>query len=201
MLDLGPLERRRYLSSGLIAVAREQGLALLDKLESLQARVDFQRTFFAENDPDYPLLYLEQDLLNAVLATRPAEEVDGLASRMMSPLGFGAPEIVDTISLRCAYPDGTEPYVVHHILPRKPWLRPMYHGVYSRLLMRLLIGPDLRIRVPERSIPVHLRDGSRARLARARIHARDRLGWFAREHFPDGVFDRLDRIRGGAAAR
>ena len=203
ILGLGELRRRPYVCSGFVAMARDPGEPLLELMEQCQSRVEFERTFFAGNDPDYPLLYLDQDVLNAILASRVDEErIVRLESRMMSPLGFGAPELVDEGALRCLYDDGVQPYVVHHILPRKPWLKPMYHGVYSRLLMRLLVGPGLAIRVPERQIPVRLREGRMGRLVRARIHARDRLGWMARNHLPEGVFTRLDRLRrSGAATR
>jgi hypothetical protein len=88
-----------------------------------------------------------------------------------------------------------EPYALHHILPKKPWLEPMYHGVYSQLLMRLLIGPDLAIRVPSRELPVRFREGALARLARGRILVRDRLGWQVRRLLPAGVLARLDESR------
>ena len=50
-------------------------------------------------------------------------------------------------------------YAVHHYLPAKPWLQPTIPGVYTRLLMRLLHGPDVAIRVPDGELPLHLRPG------------------------------------------
>ena len=58
----------------------------------------------------------------------------------------------------------------------KPWLEPTHHGVYSRLLRRLLIGEDLAIRVPEQQVPLRLRRPARAPMPSAkRVNARERL--------------------------
>jgi len=114
---------------------------------------------------------------------------------LASATPFGGLEPLDLASLRCAYPDGAEPYLVHASLPAKPWLEPMYHGVYSKLLMRLLIGPDLAIRVPPRELPRRFRSGVLASLARGRIQVRDRLGWYVRRLLPSGVLARLDESR------
>ncbi len=46
-------------------------------------------------------------------------------------------EMRDATTLRCSYEDGVEPYVLHQYLG-KPWIDPMYHGIYSRALSRLL---------------------------------------------------------------
>ena len=199
ILGLGELERRRYLCSGFLAVAAEPGIRILETMERCQGAVEFGRSFFAADEPGYALRFIDQDVLNAVISSLvPRERVAGLDSRLMSPLGFGAAELADARTLRCVYPDGAEPWIVHHILPDKPWLKPVYTGVYSRLLIRLLNGSDVPIRVPAAAIPLQLREGRLGRLMRARISARDRLGWFAREHLPASVFDRYDAIRGAA---
>jgi hypothetical protein len=84
---------------------------------------------------------------------------------------------VDEQSLRCAYKDGTEPFALHHILPAKPWLRPMHDGLYSRLLKRLLIGPDLAVRVPSGMVPLRMRTGALAYAERKRVDAAVKLRW------------------------
>jgi hypothetical protein len=78
----------------------------------------------------------------------------------------------DAESLRCTLPDGAEPYLLHHFA-RKPWIEPMYHGVFSRLLARLLIGPGIAIRVPEPMVPLRMRRGPLARAERARVDVTD----------------------------
>ena len=103
----------------------------------------------ARHDEDYPLLYADQDVLNAILAARVGEDrVVALDPRLAPMPPFAGLRVVDERALRCAYDDGTEPYVVHHFIV-KPWLEPTHHGVYSQLLRRLLIGDDVAIRVPD----------------------------------------------------
>jgi hypothetical protein len=196
LLDLGPVRRQRYLCSALVAMGHDPGGEVLRLLDDRQRRVEFDHSYIAANVADYPLLYLDQDVLNAIFASRvEADRVVALERRLMAT-PYDRLASVDERSLRCAYPDGTEPYLLHHILPAKPWLKQMGEGVYSRLLRRLLIGPDLAIRVPERDLPLRLRSGAIARAARRGIDARDRLGWIARRRLPDSLLGRLESTRG-----
>lgn len=173
VLDLGPLRRRPYLCSGFVAIASEPGRELFGLMADRQRRVEFQRSFFAANEPGYPLLFLDQDVLNAILASEsmPARDVVGLESRLMAPLPWGGPRLLDAESLRCAFDDGTEPYVVHNILPAKPWLTPMFDGLYSQLLKRCLTGPGLAIEVPPGELPLRFRSGPLAAAERRRVAA------------------------------
>jgi hypothetical protein len=201
LLELGETRRGPYVSSGLVAIGAELGTEVLRLMDESQDRVDFARTYWRENEPDYPFLYADQDVLNAILATRvePGRLV-ALDERLSAVTPFGGLEVLDDTSLRCAYPDGSEPLVAHFILPAKPWQRPMYHGVYSELLKRALVGDGLAIELPAELVPLRFRDGAAAGLARARIHARDRLGWRVRELLPKSLLDRLDDSRRERAA-
>ena len=100
--------------------------------------------------------------------------------------------------LECAYPDGERPYLLHQFV-RKPWLEPMYHGVYSRLLRRLLVGPDLAVRVPADAVPARWRSGLPASLRRMAASVRDAPRWHLADTVIDAVpetfKDRLDALR------
>lgn len=202
ILELGPIRRRPYASVGLVIAGAEPGAKLLMLLDDRQRRVDMDRTFYGRDEPDYPFIYPEQDVMNAILSTRMSEEaITTLPHRLMPNQPFDGLELVDERRLRCAYPDGTEPYVLHHYL-YKPWIEPMYHGIYSRLLARCLTGADLAIRVPESDIPLRFRPGLRAGLERARVGIPDLLGWKLRGILPGGAVARMDaRRRRRAAAR
>ena len=145
-------------------------------------RSDFERTYWRERRiTDYPLLYADQDVLNAILASRVEPDRLLALDQALAPLPpFSGLRVVDERALRCAYADGVEPYVVHHWLA-KPWLEPTHHGVYSRLLRRLLVGEELVIRVPERLIPLRFRAGLRAYAERTRINVRERFRYHVRE--------------------
>jgi hypothetical protein len=174
-LDLGVLERRPYLSFALVCIGGDARAAVLDPLAKLQAKVDVERTMWGSDDPGYPLRYADQDVLNAVVAARvPAERVRVLPTALLPVPPFRNLRVTDPESLRCAYPDGTEPYGVHHFLT-KPWLERTHEGVYSELLRRLLVGEGIAIRVPQGKIPRRFRRGSVARAERAAINVRERV--------------------------
>jgi hypothetical protein len=191
LLDLGRPRRRPYVSFGMVAMNRARGIEILRLIADRQPRVDFDRTYWRERRiTSYPFLFADQDVLNAILATRlPPDGLVALDQRLAALPPFKGLRVVDERSLRCAHEDGTEPYVVHHWLA-KPWLEPTHHGVYSQLLRRLLIGEDVAVRVPEREIPLRFRSGARAFAERKRINARERLRWHVRDPL-------LARVRGG----
>ena len=167
LLGLGALERRPYVCSGFLAAPRASGEEVLGLLDERQGRVDLSRSYFGSHDDDYPLLYADQDVLNAVLAARVgADRVEALDPKLAPMVPFEGLEVEDPETLTCAFADGTEPYLVHHSLSPKPWQRPTPEGVYSRLLRRLLTGNDLAIRLPASAIPPTLRSGPRGALAR-----------------------------------
>jgi hypothetical protein len=173
LLDLGPATPRPYVSSGLVCLGGKTGREVLGLLDDRQRRVDFERTFWRRNEPDYPFRYADQDVLNAILCTRVApERVVSLEHRLAANPPFEGVRIVDRRTLRCAHADGCEPYVLHHF-ERKPWLVPIRHGLYSRLLSRLWLGHDVALRLPEELVPLRMRSGVLARAERTRVDAID----------------------------
>jgi hypothetical protein len=167
LLDLGELRRQPYVSSGLVFAGENLGREVLGLMDRLQDRVDFDQTFWRRNVSDYPFLYGDQDVLNAILASERVapERFRALEHRLAPTPPFGTLRVLDEASLRCAYPDGTEPYVLHNFY-RKPWLVRMRSSAYSRLLTRCLLGHDVAIAIDPRMLPLRLRAGARASLAR-----------------------------------
>ena len=161
-LDLGPVRRRPYVSSGLVLLGGPAGEEVLGLWDDRQRRVDYERSHFARDDPGYPFKYLEQDVLNAILCTRidPARIVT-VENRLAANLPFDGVRIVDELPPRCAHADGTEPYALHHF-DRKPWLERVRSNVYSRLLTRLLLDPDSPLRLDPAELPPRLRNGPAA---------------------------------------
>ena len=180
LLGVGPVSRGPYVSSAAIAAARELGTEVLGSLARHQDAVDFERTHWRSGEPGYAFTYADQDVLNGLLAARDDDLVRALDSRLSATPPFDGLAVRDLAALRCSYPDGAEPFLVHHHVV-KPWLEPTHHGVYSQLLRRLLIGDGLALRPPEEDVPPHLRRGSRAWATRTRVNARERLRWHVRE--------------------
>jgi hypothetical protein len=183
-LDLPPVRRRPYVSSGLIVLGGDEGTEVLELMDDRQRRVDFDRTVFGSDpDEEYPLLYLDQDVLNAILASRPDPDRVTTLDPRLSPVPPFPRLRVDKRTLRCRYRDGTEPYVVHQFV-RKPWLERMHHSVYSRLLARLLTGDDVAIRVPAEEVPRRLRPGPLGGVERVAVSAADLTRWVVRDVVP-----------------
>ena len=181
LLGLGPLRRHRYLSFGMLAIDRRKGTEVLQLLGELQQRIEFERTYWREGRlTSYPFLYADQDVLNAILGARvESDQLLALDERLAPLPPFAGVRIRDQRTLHCEG-SGTDPYVLHHWLV-KPWLEETHHGLYSRLLRRLLIEDDVAIRVPTDQIPLRLRGGLRAFAARNRVNARERLRYHVRE--------------------
>jgi hypothetical protein len=181
LLDLGEVRRQPYVSSGLVLMGQPIAAEILPQIEGLASRVDPARAFRRGGDPEYALHYPEQDLLNAVLASHvDRDRTLTLPHRLAPSPPFPGVRLVDKRRLRCAYRDGTEPYALHHF-GTKPWFEPARDGPYSRLLRRLLTGPDVPISIEERDLPRRLRSGVRAWLGRKRVDVSETFHWHVRE--------------------
>jgi len=175
LLDLGELRRQPYLDFAALCMHSSIAVEVQPLIEDRQDRIDFEQTYWRRQVPDYPLLYADQDVMNAIVAAKvEAERTVILAGRLAPVPPFAGLRVADEESLECVYSDGERPYVVHHHIV-KPWLVPTQDGVYSRLLRRLLVGDGLAVRVPDDQIPLRLRSGMRASAERGRINARERL--------------------------
>jgi hypothetical protein len=193
LLDLGPLERRPYVSSGLVVLGGERGAEVLALWADRQRRVDYERSWFAADAPGYEFRFIDQDVLNAVLCARAGEAELVVESPRLAPhQPYRGLRLDDEASLRCSYADGTRPYVLHQYL-EKPWLRPMYHGIYSKLLSRLWLGDDVAVRMPAGEIPRRMRRGTLARIERRLVDAGDLVRWYTRDVIPERLGARADR--------
>lgn len=161
-----PVRRHVYLNSGLVVLPRDAGLRLLRRLDECTEFADTERSLFGSGSPHDPLYFLDQDILNALLGAEFAsDDVHVLPHRLAPHPPFAGIRIDDRRTLACSYANGDRPYVLHHI-QRKPWLSAMSSNVYSRLLPRLLLDPDVRIRLSPSDVPLRVQNGPRAGLAR-----------------------------------
>ncbi len=169
-LGLGRPRPQTYVSAGHLVVPADFA-DVLRRVDDLSSNIDVSRTFVRGGDPGDPLYYLDQDVLNAVLATAvPEERLLILDSELVSYTPFPELALVDEVTLACSYPDGSAPLLLHHVLD-KPWLRALPESVYSKLLTRLLDGPDLTVRPDPSQVPLRLRTSRLAKVARARASA------------------------------
>jgi hypothetical protein len=182
-LGLGTPVRRPYISGGHLLVPFDWRVALLERLSELAATIDPGRTFVDGGSPADPLYYLDQDVLNTMLATViPPEAVDRAEEGLVAYAPFDGVSC-DPQTLECRDAQGRRPCLLHHIL-RKPWSAALPESVYSTLLRRVLNAPDVPVQVPPRLLPLRLRSGPLAALDRRRAalqsfahdRARGRLG-------------------------
>jgi hypothetical protein len=166
LLDLGPVRRQPYVSSGVVVLGGAERAEVLHLIDDRQRRVDVERGIFGRRDMDYPFLFPDQDVLNAVLSARVEPDRLTVLDQRLAPIPpFKGLRIESEAELRLSHPDGEAPYVLHHIA-RKPWLAAIRSNVYSRLLTRLLLGDDVALRVDPGEIPLRLRTGPAARAVR-----------------------------------
>ena len=197
----GTARHRLYASSSLVLLGGPAGNEVIETMDSVQRRIEIEGTPYSGPVPDFafaggsfpdtdahnPFYFADQDVLNAVLATRVDPElVEMLDRRAEAITPFTGLRLADPDTLRCAYEDGTEPYAVHHYLPMKPWLEGTFDGVYSQLLRRLLNGPDLAVNVPREWVPRRLRAGALAYVSRKLINTREQFRWRVREPLAAG---------------
>ena len=211
LLALGPVRRRPYLCSAVVFLGGVAGKGVLQHMHDCQAsiptgdgRTKTPREFF-EAAATTPLMLMDQDVLNAVLSSPQVEEerIIALDHRLAPEPPFPGVRLIDESGVRCGYRDGTEPYVLHH-LGAKPWIRAVRESPYSRLLVRLLVGPDLSVRVPEARLPMRLRKGAAATASRALARAQAGLRSAAWDPLSYRVGARADAVRsrlGGGRGR
>jgi hypothetical protein len=164
LLDLGQLESRPYVNAGILVVPAAE-LGVIERTLSHAMAVAPSQTLVGGASADSPFLYGDQDVLNPILAARPSLHLTVLPYRLAPHPPFRGVEIVDELSVRCRYSDGSEPYALHHVLA-KPWLEPTRSNVYTRLLRRVLLADDVQLRVAADQLPHRLRDGHVSALAR-----------------------------------
>ena len=167
LLDLGTVRDGPYVTTSAVFAGEGAAREVLPLVEARQAEIDPDRTWLGGGTDADPLYYLDQDVLNAVVHSRlePSSLV-ALDARLAPIPPFAGVRVIDEGALRCAYRDGTEPFLLHHCF-RKPWLERVRGNVYSRLLTRLLLGTDVPLRVDPGELPARLRTGLAASADRA----------------------------------
>jgi hypothetical protein len=201
-LGLSPLRRQPYLNAGYVFIPYRLAGSFLRAWNDAQMTMDVERTWFRGGKLSDPLYFADMDALNAVAASSLSrEDIVFLEHRLAPAAPFPGLKLVDEQTLHCAYADGTQPYMLHHILG-KPWLTATRTTVYSVLMTRLLLGTDVTVRLEPSEVPLRLREGRLAAFDRRRAdiqaavrsNARRQLGRF-------GIRTRLAAWRDRRAVR
>jgi hypothetical protein len=168
LLQLGPTRPLPYCNAGALAFPRRRAEALFPLVRDAQSRIDVSRSMLHGGTSAYPFYFPDQDVWNAVFATRTMPHELVVLDQRLAPhppfdgLRQGHEDEV------CRYDDGTEPYLLHHV-GRKPWLGATPANLYAQLLPRYLLASDLPLRLPESAVPARFRHGPRGRIERRRV--------------------------------
>jgi hypothetical protein len=170
-LSLGELRRMPYINAGQMIIPAGIGARIYGPWTRGQTTIGTETTRYGRAKLNEPFYFADQDVLNAVLAAEldPGEIVI-LDHRFAPHPPFPGLELVDETRLACRYRDGESPFILHHIMA-KPWLSATPTNIYSRLLSRLLLEPDVRLRMAPAELPLRLRKGALAGADRRRAHA------------------------------
>jgi hypothetical protein len=185
-LGLEPLRRQPYLASGQLFVPESLSPRLLQPWKEGQTKIDIRRTLLGRGTLSDPFYFPDMDVFNAVVAAYlEPDEILAVEHRLAPLPPFQGLRLIDMDRLLCRYPDGVHPFLLHHVLA-KPWLKATRTNIYSLLLSRLLLGPDVALRLEPEQLPLRLREGSLAHVDRRRANvqalvyteARKQLGKF-----------------------
>jgi hypothetical protein len=157
-----PLRQQAYVASHLVAFSVRHWPDLLERWWEACQRIasEWPRV---QRGPDDPIQQADQDALNAVLMSE--LPLEGLAllparERLTTP-GRRSARVLDAQALKCSYRGHLTRLV--HASHSKPWEHASMSHVrrtpYTRLLARLLHGPDVALRLDPGEVPVWLRPG------------------------------------------
>jgi hypothetical protein len=153
---------QHYMNAGFIALSTRHHPELLRRYWELCRRIPSDRTLVAASEYDQPFWGGDQDAINALLMS----EVDADAVVELPQEEGPSPEllhdvrIVDERTLECEL-RGHTPYILHYWGGPKPWARNAWMRVsrdaYVRLMPRVLLGPDVPVRLDPAELPLWLR--------------------------------------------
>ena len=161
-----PFRRLRYVIAGHYLGPGRQLIDLLTRQVAFQETLDHRATHFGGGEESDPYYYADQDILNALLMTMVAPEIQVRIDRELSPV-WPFTGVVCRGGLECVTHDGRVPFLLHHIL-RKPWLASLGPNPYVEVLRYVLHHPDAPIALDPTILPLRLRDSRLYKLDRAR---------------------------------
>ncbi len=186
-----PPRRQPYVNTGFVALSVDRLPDLMPRWRDACERMPGRAPGAAADLTD-PLNDRDQDALNAVLMSsfpRGALEVrPGRGAPLMD--GLRRTRLEDTTTLRATL-DGERVLILHCAGPRKPFAAARVEwNAYARAMPRLLLGPDVPVRLARREVPPWLRGGPGAGALGRSLGALNDLGRAAVELLPSGLASR-----------
>ncbi len=188
-----PLRREDWLHDGFVVFDTMHWPELLERWWDTCNLVPADEIFTAGT----PFNAGDADAINALLMSEiPREAVAVLAHGDEVYAGDATIENLETLA--CSV-DGRPPKFIHVPDRPKPWERSGWSrrgsDVYLRLMRRLFFGGDVPLRLRPQQVPVWLRPGANGRIALSTLVGMTKVAVPVAEHVPDGVSERLRRMR------
>jgi hypothetical protein len=173
-----PLRRgQHYLNAGFIAFSTEHWPDLLRRYWETCQRIPAGTTLAVGAEYDQPFWGGDQDAINALLMS----EVDGAAVTELPQAEGPSADLLtgvrvdDVRTLACSL-RGHRPYLLHYWGGPKPWASSAWMRVrrnaYVKFMPRVLLAPDVRVRISPDELPPWLRPG---RAGAAELRALDAM--------------------------
>ena len=167
---LGRAPRRQpYVSSGFMAFSVDHWPELLPRWWDACQRIRSRPTRFY-GEPDSPTAQSDQDALNAVLmSAESSPRLHLLPDEALPTMDQFRRDVrvLDPRMLSCSI-EGRPVTLLHPSVKVKPFETDRWidqgRSPYPRLLRRLIVGSDVRVRVPGDELPLWLRSGRRGAL-------------------------------------
>ena len=189
LFDLPANPRRQtYVCAGFVAFSTVHFPDLLERWWHCSVRVPAHRTLGGGAPNSDPLAQADQDALNALLMSEVRPEALKVLPIEAMPTwsGLARTRVVDARTLACALHD-TPTLVLHAAGTGKPWdpqrgWKRLKRDAYVILARRLLLGPDVPIRLRPGQLPLWLQAGVGGELALRTIDTLNRATHPARVH-------------------
>jgi len=188
-----PLRREDWLHDGFVVFDTTHWPTLLERWWETCNLVPAEEIFAAGT----PFNAGDADAINALLMSEiPREAVAVLPHG--DEVYAGDVEIKNLETLECSA-DGRQPKFIHVPDRPKPWERSGWSrrgsDVYLRLMRRLFFSADVPLRLEPERVPLWLRPGANGRIALSTLLGATKVAVPVAEHVPDGVSERLRRMR------
>ena len=167
-LGLPSIRQQPYVNTGCIVLPLDPGRDLLERLDQSIPLVDASRSFWRAGNPDDPFFFLDQDIMNALLGSVIRRDELIVLGHELAPHPPFDHLACDPATLTCVSMEGENPFLLHHVM-QKPWLDFVAPNPYTALLGRLLLGSDVPLRLGATEVPLRLRSGGPAAVARSAV--------------------------------
>jgi hypothetical protein len=162
-----PPRHQTYVNAGFLAFSPARFPSLASRWWDFCGRLIGEPTVLDTGEFESPTAFASQDALNALLMSEVELgqiEFQPLLAEAQGPVQLHRARVVDRARLQCRL-DGHPTTLLHTWSSPKPWepeaAKKLRRSAYLRCLRRLVVAPDVAVRLPAADAPAWLRPGPR----------------------------------------